>query len=127
MKINFQGKNMEITPAIHDYIVKRVTNLGKLLDKIEETSGEVLVVFNVAKTTNHHKGGEVFHADCSVQTQRGNYFSSVDKEDLYEAVDTVKENIFRDISKAKEKKNTLFYRGARKLKNTVKGFTNWGK
>ena len=127
MKINFQGKNMEITPAIHDYIIKRVTNLGKLLDKIEETTGEVLVVFNVAKTTNHHKAGEVFHADCSVETNRGNYFSSADKEDLYEAVDAVKESIFREISKTKEKKNALFHRGARKLKEMAKGLTNWNK
>ena len=127
MKITFQAKNMELTPAIHDYVVKRVTNLGKVLDKLEETTGEILVTFDVAKTTNHHKGGDFFHADCSVQTQRGNYFSSVDKDDLYEAIDTVKENIFRDISKTKEKKNALFYRGARKIKNMAKGLTNWKK
>lgn len=127
MKITFQAKNMELTPAIHDYVVKRVTNLGKLLDKLEETTGEILVNFDVAKTTNHHKGGEVFRAECSVSTQRGSYFSSADREDLYEAIDAVKENIFRDISKAKDKKNTLFYRGARKIKNMAKGLTNWKK
>ena len=127
MKITFQAKNIELTPAIHDYVVKRVTNLGKILDKIEEQTGEILVTFNVAKTTNHHKGGEVFRAECSVETQRGNYFSSADKEDMYEAIDTVKENIFRDISKAKDKKNTLFNRGARQIKNIAKGLTSWKK
>ena len=34
MKINLQAKNMELTPAIHDYVVQRVTNLGKFLSKI---------------------------------------------------------------------------------------------
>lgn len=123
MKINLQGKNMEVTPAIHEYVMKRVTNLGKLLNKIEEETGEILVNFTVAKTTNHHKTGEVFRADCSVETNRGNYFSSVDEEDLYAAIDNVKENLFREISKKKEKKNALFYRGARKIKNIVKGLT----
>jgi putative sigma-54 modulation protein len=127
MKITFQAKNMELTPAIHDYVVKRVTNLGKILDKIEQQTGEILVDFNVAKTTNHHKGGEVFRAEGSVQTQRGNYFSSIDEEDLYMAIDAVKENLFRDISKTKDKRNTLFYRGARKIKNMAKGLTSWGK
>ena len=127
MKITFQAKNMELTPAIHDYVVKRVTNLGKLLDKLEEKTGEILVNFNVAKTTNHHKAGEFFHADCSVVTNRGNYFSSIDEEDLYAAIDAVKENIFREISKNKEKKNALFYRGARKIKDIAKGLTNWKK
>lgn len=125
MKIKIQGKNMEITPAINDYIIKRVTNLGKILDKLEQTTGEIFVSFNVAKTTNHHKTGEVFRADCSIETKRGNYFSSVDEEDLYAAIDAVKENLFREISKTKEKKNALFYRGARKIKDMAKGLTNW--
>jgi putative sigma-54 modulation protein len=123
MKINLQGKNIEITPAIHEYVIKRVTNLGKVLDKIEKETGEILVNFTVAKTTNHHKAGEVFRADCTVETNRGNYFASVDEEDLYAAIDNAKENLFREISKKKEKKNALFYRGARKIKNMLKGLT----
>ena len=123
MKINFQGKNMEITPAIHDYVVKRVTNLGKLLRTIEEATGEILINFNVAKTTKHHKLGEVFRADCSIKTKRGSYFSSVDEEDLYIAIDTVKENLFREISKNKDRKNTLFKRGATSVKKMMKGLS----
>jgi ribosomal subunit interface protein len=121
MKINSQAKNMELTPAIQDYVVKRVTNLGKLLDKIEKKTGEILVNFNVNKTTNHHKLGEILHADCSVVTRRGSYFSSADKEDLYEAIDAVKEELFMEISKDKDKKRTLFNRGSRKIKNMIKG------
>lgn len=127
MKINLQAKNMEITPAIHDYVIKRVTNLGKLLDTIEEKTGEIIVNFTVAKISNHHKAGEIFEADCSIETKRGNYFSSISEEDLYTAIDAVKENIFREITKNKDKKNTLFNRGARKLKNMARGFTNWKK
>ena len=36
MQINLQGKNIELTEAIKDYISKRVTNLEKLLSGIEE-------------------------------------------------------------------------------------------
>ena len=123
MKINFQAKNMELTPAIQDYVAKRVTNLGKLLDKLEEKTGEILVNFEVAKTTNHHKGGEVFRAEGSVQTQRGDFFSGVDKEDLYEAIDAVKENLFREISKEKDRRQTLFKRGASSVKKMMKGLS----
>ena len=123
MKINFQAKGMESTLAIHDYVAKRVTNLSKLLDKLEQTTGEILINFNVAKTTNHHKAGEFFHADCSVLTKRGKYFSSEDKEDLYEAIDAVKENLFREISKDKDRKQTLFKRGATSVKKMMKGLS----
>lgn len=125
MKINFQGKNIEITSAIHEYVVKKITNLGKLLDVIEQNTGEIFVNFIVAKTTNHHKGGEFFRAECKIDTKRGSYFSSADKEDLYEAIDAVKENLFREINKNKDKKNTLFHRGARKIKDITRGLTNW--
>jgi len=128
MKINLQAKNMELTAPIHDYVIKRITNLGKLLSKIEETSGEeVLVHFNVTKTTNHHKMGKIFQADCSILIKGENFHSSSDEEDLFQAIDEVKENLFGEISKNKNKKSALFYRGARKIKDLIKGIRNWRK
>ena len=61
MNINLQGKNMELTEAIKDYVLKRVTNLEKLLSTIETRGGEVMVNFEVGKSTKHHKSGVVFH------------------------------------------------------------------
>ena len=123
MKINFQAKNIEITDAIRDYAEKRVTNLGKLLSEIEERDGEVSVLFSVSKTTHHHKGGEVFHADCGVHIKGRKFYSSVNKQDLYEAIDEVKENLFREISKDKDNRQTLFKRGATSVKKMMKRLT----
>jgi putative sigma-54 modulation protein len=123
MKINLQAKNLEITEAIRDYVEKRVTNLGKLLSQIEDGGGEVKVNFNIAKTTNHHKSGEVFRAEASINTKYGKFFSSTDREDLYEAIDEVKENLFNEISKNKDKKQTLFKRGASSIKKMMKGLS----
>jgi putative sigma-54 modulation protein len=123
MKINLKGTNMELTPAIHDYVVKRVTNLGKLLSNIEERGGEVNVNFEVAKTTNHHKSGEFFHADCLINIKGEKFYTSADEEDLYAAIDAVKESLFRDISKSKDRKQTLFKRGAASVKKMMKGLS----
>ena len=123
MKINLQAKNMELTPAIHDYVIKRVTNLGKLLSQIEEKSGEILVRFNVSKTTKHHKEGEVFEADCSINIKGENFYANVVMEDLYQAIDEVKEKLFNDIEKNKDRKQTLFRRGASSVKKMLKGLS----
>lgn len=123
MKINLQAKNMELTPAIYNYVMDRVTNLGRLLTKIEEKSGEIVVHFDVSKTTNHHKGGEVFRADCSIVVKGEKFYASADKEDLYEAIDAVKENLFNEISKNKDRKQTLFKRGAASVKKMMKGLS----
>jgi len=122
MKINFQSKNIEITSAIHDYVVKRVTNLGKLLSQIEDKGGEVQVLFDITRNTKH-KGGEIFHADCLVNVGGKKFYASTDKEDLYEAVDYIKENLFNEISKNKDKKLTLFKRGATSVKKMMKGIS----
>ena len=123
MRINLQAKNMELTSAIHDYVEKRVTNLEKLLKKIEEKDGEIVVRFDVAKNTKHHKEGVVFHADCSISIRGENFYASVNMEDLYVAIDQVKEDLFREISKNKDRKRTLFRRGAASIKKMLKGLS----
>ena len=123
MQINLQSKNMELTSAIHDYVIKRVTNLEKLLSKIEERGGEVAVAFEVSKNTNHHKSGAVFHADCLINIKGEKFYSSADEEDLYQAIDSVKENLFREISKNKDRRQTLFKRGAASVKKMLKGLS----
>ena len=114
---------MSLTPTIHEYVIKRVTNLEKLLRKIEKNSGEVNVNFEVAKSTNHHKAGSVFHADCLINIKGEKFYSSADEEDLYQAIDAVKENLFREISKNKDRRQTLFKRGAASVKKMLKGLS----
>lgn len=115
---------MELTDAIHDYVIKRVTNLEKLLSRVEEGGGDSRVMFEVSKSTNHHKLGDFFHADCSININGEEFFSSADEEDLYAAIDSVKESLFREISKSKDRRQTLFKRGATSVKKMLKGISN---
>lgn len=123
MQISLKSTNMDLTPAIHDYVVTRVTNLGRLISKIEEKGVEANIKFEVAKNTNHHKSGSVFHADCLINLKGEEFYSSADEEDLYQAIDIVKENLFREINKNKDRRQTLFHRGARSIKKMMKGLS----
>ncbi|MEJ0001754.1 MAG: ribosome-associated translation inhibitor RaiA [bacterium] len=127
MKINLYGKNLELTEAIEDYVQKRVTNLDKMLSKIEARGEAVMVNFEVSKSTNHHKAGEVFHADCLIKIDGKEFYASADKEDLYQAIDEVKASLFAEMSRDKGKRLALFHRGARKIKDALKGIRNWKK
>ena len=122
MQINLQSKNLEITEAIREYVEKKVTNLNKVLSQIEESGGEVQVLFDISRNTKH-KEGEVFHADCLINVSGKKFYASTDKEDLYEAIDYLKESLFLEISKDKDKKQTLFRRGALSIKKMMKGLT----
>ena len=123
MQINLVGKNIELTEAIKSYVSKRVTNLEKLLTRIEERGGKVMANFEVGKSTNHHKGGEVFHTDCLIKIDGKEFYGSADKEDLYEAIDAVKNSLYNEINKNKDRRQTLFRRGALSIKKMLKGLS----
>ncbi|MEK7588294.1 MAG: ribosome-associated translation inhibitor RaiA [Patescibacteria group bacterium] len=122
MQIKLVAKNIELTEAIRDYAEKRVTNLGKLLTKLEKNGGEVKVNFELSKNTKH-KSGLIFHSDCTVNIDGKKFYVAVEKADMYEAIDSVKEGLFREINQNKEKKNTLKTRGARSVKKMMKGLS----
>lgn len=113
---------MVATEAIKEYILLRVTNLSKLLNKLEEKGGEVVVNFEVSKKTKH-KTGPVFYADCTVTLDGKKFYASTDEEDLYAAVDAVKDILFREMNQNKDKKKTLETRGARSVKKMMKGLS----
>lgn len=123
MDIKLLSKNMDLTPAVKDYVLKRVTKLGKLLKKIEDKGGEVKINFEVSKNTKHHKSGMIFHSDSTVNIDGKKYYYSIDKEDLYEAIDAVKESLWHEISKVKGRVQTLEKRGARSIKKMMKGLS----
>jgi ribosome-associated translation inhibitor RaiA len=81
------------------------------------------VNFEVAKTTNHHKTGEVFHADCSIKIAGEKFYGASDHADLYSAIDEVKEKLFNDIGKNKDRRQTLYKRGATSIKKMLKGLS----
>jgi putative sigma-54 modulation protein len=123
MQINLKGTNITLTPLLKDYILKKVTNLDKLLKKIEAKKGEVKLNFEVGKNTNHHNKGNIFHTDCLINIDGEKFYASSDKEDLYLAVDEVREILFKEITKNKGRKQTLFRRGATSVKKMLKGLS----
>lgn len=117
MNISITAQNTELTPALKDYVEKRMSGLGKY------TSGDPVVVVEIGKTTAHHRQGDIFEAKVNVTTPLGKkYYAVTQKPDMYEAIDDVRTEIIRELSSAKDKKATLFKRGAQKVKSMLRGF-----
>lgn len=117
MNISIKATNLELTPALKDYAEKRLQSIEKL------TAGEPTIVVDIGMTSAHHKSGDIYKAEVRVTTPLGKqYFASSQKADLYEAIDDVRNEIVRELSSAKGKKETLFRRGSQKVKDLLKGF-----
>ena len=118
MNISIKATNLELTPAIKDYTEKR---LGKSITKF--ATDQALIEIELAKTTNHHNKGDVFMAEVMVTNPLGKTYRSVaEKSDLYEAIDVVRDQLIDILSSSKDKQETLFKRGSRKIKSLIKGW-----
>lgn len=120
MQINIKATNMELTNAIRDYVFEKISYLEKFLKE------EGAAFVEVGKDSNHHnKGEDIYFAEVSIKSKDGNYFNRQHAGDLYAAIDLVKEELQRDINKNKDRRQTLFVRGARSIKKRIKGLKPW--
>lgn len=120
MQINIQAKNIDLTEVIKEYVSKKVSGLEKFIRKTEE---DIVIAVEVGKTTNHHKKGEVFRAEISFLFSGNKFYAFSEMEDLYTAVDDVKEQIERQLVGTKDRGDTLYRRGARSVKKMMKGLS----
>ena len=109
---------MELTPAIEEYINKKLGSLSKFGGDVE-----VSIYVEVGKTTNHHKQGELFKAEINLGLNGKKFFTDSEKDDLYKAIDETEEDLIRQITYKKDKEKTLFKRGATSVKKMLKGLS----
>lgn len=113
MRINIKASGIELTSALSSYVNDKVAMLEKLLVHDPAAYADV----EIGKRTNHHKTGEWFFGEINLHTM-GKTIRCVEEEsDLYAAIDKVKDGLAEEIRTADKKKNTLFKRGGRALKN----------
>ncbi len=116
MRYTFYFKGLAKTEAIESYLDKRI----KILDKLVKDKGAYATV-ELSKTTAHHRTGDVFRAEVNLQANGKEFYASVEKDDLYAAIDEMKDDIEAEIKKFKGRSETVFRRGARKMKDILKG------
>jgi putative sigma-54 modulation protein len=119
MNLSIKSTNMEMTDAIRDYIYKRLDGLEKLAGNPES---ELQVGVEVGKTTNHHKSGDIFRAEVNMSMDGKALYASSELEDLYAAVDAVRDQIVREIKHVKDRKRSSVREGGQKAKAFIKGF-----
>lgn len=117
MTINTKATGITLTPAISEYIEKKVN----MLDKFFRGTENVLINVEVGKTTRHHKSGNIFRAEIHIIAGGEEYYAVTETEDLYAAIDKVKDDIVRELTSKRKKALRLFKRGGAKLKDMLRG------
>lgn len=117
MNIKIRSINFDITPAIDEYVNKKISSLEKFLERKDE---EVICEVEIGRTTKHNSG-DIFKAEVNIVVPGSNQIYSVAEEvDLYTAIDIVRDEAERAIVSQKSRRDTLFRRGASRIKNLIK-------
>lgn len=114
MYIKTTGNHLEITKSIDEYVTKRISTLSKFVEK------DTVFLVEISKTTEHRNKGDIFKAEAIIKNK--NIFAVSEKSDMYQAIDDLKEELEKILSSKRGKKETLFRRGAQRIKDILKGF-----
>lgn len=122
MKYNLQAKNFTLSEHIRGYVE------SKLIGTIERFMGgadpeSIKIDIEIARTTGHHEKGEVWYAEVNLKS--GDLEVRIEKtaESPTAAIDLAQEELAREVRRKKEKKTSRMRRGARAVKDMLRGFS----
>jgi ribosomal subunit interface protein len=119
MRISIKATNIELTDPLRLYVTERVESVRKLTTVSDES---LHAAVEIGKTTHHHRQGNVFRAEVNFHLAHTLIRAVAVKDDLYAAIDEMKEELARELSSYKDKDRTLMRRGAARVKAMMKGF-----
>lgn len=103
MRIQLTATRLDLTPALREYVLGKLKPLAKFLSRYE-ASGELTLFVEVARTTKHHRRGEVFYAEATLALP-GEPTIRIEEYDatIRAAIDRVKDRLRMELSKRKDK------------------------
>lgn len=98
MKLQIQATKIELTESIKEYIQEKMDMLEKYLGDIQVLNADVEVGVSVGG--QHH--GDIFFCEVNLNVPHDFIRVRKEEEDLYKAIDKVKDHLERAIIKYKE-------------------------
>ncbi len=96
MSLNITGKNIDLTPAIKEYVQEKTQPFFRHYDRITQIDVEL-------DRTTHHQKGEVFHVRINVQVPKHMFHADETQSDMYAAIDMCTAEADRQLRDQKEK------------------------
>lgn len=118
MKINITGKNLEITPAIRSYIEEKIGGLQRFFNNVIDGRVEI-------EKNTHHQKGYVFNVLVNLVVPNELIRATDVQENLYAAIDVVKEEIERQLLEKKGKYEAKIRQAKKSRRNLKSIFFFW--
>ena len=116
MRVNIRQKNIEVTPALREYIEEKVIRTAeKFLQGQAGTDLPILDV-EVERTTAHHRKGDVYRVAAKLCAGTQCFYADARNIDVRAACDLLEEELGREMYGRKNRISAIFRRGARVFK-----------
>lgn len=126
MRISIKGTNVELTDEISSYAIQKIETLDKMVERFEAASNAIFCNIEIEKHTDQDFG-DVFRAEVNIQIPGEDLIRAEQTHaDLYTAIDDVRETLFRIVRSKKNKKDTLWMKGAARIKSILKR-SSWNR
>ena len=119
MKIIIKATNLELTPAINEYIKEKIGFVDKFLNKKLEKESEIKIEVEIARTTKHHKSGDVYYAEANIHFPGKILRAEHSDWDIRVAIDKIKDILQQEIKKYKGTKLETLKKAAAKLRGKI--------
>lgn len=120
MRVNIRQKNIEVTPALREYIEEKIIRVAeKFLQQQAFTDLPILDV-DVERTTMHHRKGDVFRVAAKLCAGKQCFYANSHHEDVRAACDLLEEELERRMYSKKNRISAIFRRGARVFKKNMR-------
>jgi len=125
MKILIKGTNLELTPAVRQFIEEKIGEVAKYISDPGATD-EARV--EVSRTTYHHQTGDLYRAEVNLRLPGGLLRAEASRGDINTAINEVKDELQREIKKYKDSQISKRRRGERMWKR-LKNYSPlaWGR
>lgn len=115
--IKITTDNIRRIEEVTNYAERKMKSLDKFIDSKDEG---VSMDIRIRKITDHHRAGKIYKAEMSIMTSGKKFGAEVEADDLFVAIDELKDIILRKMSSYKGKKKGLFRKGAAKIKQLLR-------
>ncbi len=123
MNIKIKTTGISLTPAISEYADKRLIKISKIIGG----DPSFICDLELAKTTNHHKNGDIFRAEMHIVGKGKDLYASAEDADLYAAIDAMRDEIIRELHASKGKRLSFIRKGGAQVKSMMKGMWPFSK
>ena len=120
MRVNIRQKNIEVTPALREYIEEKVIRTAEKFLQGQAGTDLPLLDVEVERTTAHHRKGDVYRVAAKLCAGTQCFYANAYNIDVRAACDLLEEELGREMYGRKNRISAIFRRAARVFKKNMR-------